>query len=263
MDTDLWMISLGRDPVSMGSHLVGALLSVAATYVLLRRARHNGATGVGVGTYGLMMTLAFSASALFHYVDAGSPRYELYNKLDHAAIFLMIAGTGTAIYSALQARWTDYLMGALWGCALLGIVLQLTFWSMPDWLAATIYLIVGWLGSLGVLGIGWTKEWRPVGLFLLGALVFSLGAVVYAAGWPSIWTGVIEAHEVFHGLILMGAALHYGFVYRHCCTQEVYTQEVSGVESVGQRASGFSHVDMPPPPLRLRRVHSDPGVFDL
>ena len=73
MGIELWGLSLGRDPVSMGSHLLGALLSVGATYVLLRRARRNGRSGLGVGTYGVMMTLAFSASALFHYVEAGPP----------------------------------------------------------------------------------------------------------------------------------------------------------------------------------------------
>lgn len=102
MGTQWWRISLGRDPVSMGTHLAGVLLGLVATVVLLRRVRRNGRPGLGVGMYGLLMTLAFSASALFHYVDAGSPRFELYNKLDHVAIFLMIAGTGTAIYSALQ-----------------------------------------------------------------------------------------------------------------------------------------------------------------
>jgi hemolysin III len=221
---DAWMTLLGRDPVSMGSHLLGALLSVGATYVLLLRARHNGQSGLGVGTYGLMVTLAFSASALFHYVEASSPRYDLYNKLDHVAIFLMIAGTGTAIYSALEAWWAEYLMGALWGCAILGIGLQLAFWSMPDWLTATIYLAVGWLGSLGVLEMGRSGQ-RSVRLFLWGALVFSLGALVYATDWPSIWAGVIGAHEVFHGFVLVGAAFHYGFVYRQCAAS---TQEFSG-----------------------------------
>jgi hemolysin III len=227
MGIELWGLSLGRDPVSMGSHLLGALLSVGATYVLLRRARRNGRSGLGVGTYGVMMTLAFSASALFHYVEAGSPRYELYNKLDHVAIFLMIAGTGTAIYSALQAQWTNHVMGALWGCALLGIVLKLTFWSMPDWATATVYLTVGWLGSLGVLQMGRTSDHRPVRLFLLGALVFTLGALVYAGDRPSIWTDVIGAHEVFHGLVLIGAALHYAFIYRHCvaANQDVPKQD--------------------------------------
>ena len=228
MGTILWTMLLGRDPFSMGSHLVGALLSLVATYVLVRRAWRGGMKGVGVGTYGVLMTLAFSASALFHYVDAGSPRYAFYNKLDHVAIFLMIAGTGTAIYAALQARWTTVLTAALWGCAVLGIVFKLAFWSMPDWLTAGIYLLVGWLGSLGVVALGRSVDERPTRLFMMGAGVFTMSAVVYAADWPTLWAGVVDAHGVFHVLVLLGAALHYGFVYRHCTTPV----ERSGVSSV-------------------------------
>ncbi len=216
MDPDLWSISLGRDPFSMGSHLLGALLSLGATYVLVRRARRNGLRGIGTTTYGVSMTLLFSFSTLFHYVDAGSPWFELYNKLDHVAIFLMIAGTGTAIYSALQARWTSYLTGALWGCALLGILLKLTFWSMPSWVTASIYVLVGWLGSLGVLAIVHSEDGRPVRTFVLGGVAFSVGAVVHAVDWPALWSGVIGPHGVFHLLVLVGAGLHYGFVYRQC-----------------------------------------------
>ena len=216
MSLDLWLLSLGRDPFSMGSHLLGALLSLVATVVLVRRARRNGMTGAGAGTYGLLMTLAFSASALFHYVDDASPRFELYNKLDHVAIFLMIAGTGTAIYAALKTQWSPHLLKALWGCALLGIVLKLAFWSMPDWLTAGVYLSVGWLGSVGVVAIGRSVEERPIQLFVWGGVAFSVGAVVYAAGWPTLWGDVVGAHEVFHVLVLLGAALHFEFIYRHC-----------------------------------------------
>lgn len=201
----------------MMSHLIGALLSLVGTWILVRRARRNGMKGLGVGVYGLMMVLAFSASALFHFVESGSPRIELYNKLDHSAIFLMIAGTGTAIYGALQVRWADHLTGALWGAALLGIFLKLTFWSMPDWLTAVIYLIVGWLGSLSILAIAQIVADRPIRLFLSGAGAFTLGAIVYAVEWPSI-SGVIGPHGVFHLLVLVGAACHFGFVYRHCTT---------------------------------------------
>lgn len=216
MDPHLWSISLGRDPFSMGSHLVGALLSLAGTYVLVRRARQNGMRGIGAATYGVSMTLLFSFSTLFHYVDAGSPQLELYNKLDHVAIFLMIAGTGTAIYAALQARWTSSLTGALWGCAVLGILFKLTFWSMPDWLTAGIYLLVGWLGTLGVVAIAKSSAECNVSSFVLGGAVFSAGAVVYAVSWPVLWSGVIGPHEVFHLLVLLGAACHFNFVYRHC-----------------------------------------------
>lgn len=234
MDSYLWTISLGRDPFSMGSHLVGALLSLGATYVLVRRARRNGMRGIGAATYGVSMTLLFSVSTLFHYVEAGSPRLEFYNKLDHVAIFLMIAGTGTAIYAALQARWTPYLMGALWGGAMLGMLFKLTFWSMPDWLTASIYVIVGWLGSLGVVAIAWSADERTVRSFVFGGAVFSVGAVVYAAGWPVLWSGVIGAHEVFHLLVLLGAACHFDFVYRHC-TAPPSPSSPQRVSSHGQR----------------------------
>ncbi len=215
MTVDLVILSLGRDPFSMMSHLVGALLSLVATFVLVRRARRNDMAGVGVGMYGLMMVTAFSASALFHFVDASSPRYELYNKLDHSAIFLMIAGTGTAIYGSLKARWTEHMTAALWAFSLLGLFLKLTFWSMPDWLTASIYLSLGWLGGVGVLAISRVLD-RSVRLFLYGAVAFSVGAVVFSVEQPSLWTGVIGAHDIFHLLVLLGAAFHFGFIYRHC-----------------------------------------------
>jgi len=161
MDSNLWSVLLGRDPFSMGSHLLGALLSLGATFVLIRRARRSGMPGLGAATYGVSMTLLFSFSALFHYVEASSPRYALYNKLDRVAIFLLIAGTGTVIYTALQARWTSYLTGALWGCAAAGILLKLTFWSMPDWLTAGIYVLFGWLGSVGVVAIAGRRPIVP------------------------------------------------------------------------------------------------------
>lgn len=235
MDTTIPLISLGRDPFSMASHLLGALLSLWGTYVLVRRARRKGMRGLAAATYGVMMTLTFSASALFHYVEASSPRYHLYNKLDHVAIFLMIAGTGTVIYAALRARWTTALTGALWGGTILGILLKLAFWSMPDWLTAGIYVIVGWLGSLGVVAIGRSVDQRPVGLFVLGGIAFSVGAVVYAMGWPTLWAGVIGPHGVFHILVLLGAALHYGFVYRHC-VGDVHQPAPSSNDRSGQLA---------------------------
>lgn len=250
MDPHHWSILLGRDPFSMGSHLVGALLSLGATYVLVRRARRSGMRGVGAATYGVSMTLLFSFSTLFHYVDAGSPRLGLYNKLDHVAIFLMIAGTGTAIYAALQARWTSYFTGALWGCAGLGILFKLTFWSMPDWLTAGIYLLVGWLGSLGVVVIASSAEECSVRSFVVGGGVFSAGALVYAVSWPVLWTGVIGPHEVFHLLVLLGAACHFAFVYRYC------TAPISTSSPTTSPAQAF--VDgLPSSPIRQKQEERD------
>lgn len=243
MDVDIWITSVGRDPFSMMSHLVGALWGFAATYFLVRRARRNKMSGLAVGTYGLTMTVAFTASALFHFVDSGSPRFELFNRLDHSTIFLMIAGTGTAIYGAFQAQWADRLTGALWTFALLGIFFMLTFWPMPDWLAATIYLVLGWLGSLGVLVFIREIKGRSIRLFVIGAVAYTVGAIVYAVGWPPLWTGVIGSHGLFHLLVLLGAAFHFGFIWRHCTSPALVedaasTRQVLGAKEVSLDSSG-------------------------
>lgn len=219
MNPDFWLLSWGRDPFSMTSHLGGAVLSLVATYHVVRRARRHDMDGLGVGVYGLVMTLAFSASALFHFVDAGSPRYELYNKVDHLAIFFMIAATGTAIYGSIQSRRASRLTGILWLCALVGIVLKFVLWPLPNWINATMYLVLGWFGSLGVLAIAQVQGWRSVRLFLWGALAFSVGAMVFALQGRSLWTGPLQPHGVFHLLVLAGAAFHFAFIYRRCSTR--------------------------------------------
>lgn len=210
------VISLGRDPVSMLTHLAGAACSLIGTLVLVRHARRSGLRGIGVGVYGLMMVLTFSCSALFHYIDASSPHFQFFNKLDHSAIFFMIAGTGTAIYGSIQAGWAPVLTAMLWTVAIGGSTLQLFLWPLPDGLSAFLYVTIGWLGSVGVLAIGHRSRWRKIHSFLIGAAVFSAAAVVYAVEWPSLWGGRIDSHAVFHVLVLLGAAFHAEFVYRHC-----------------------------------------------
>jgi len=216
MTLDFLFVTMGRDPFSMLSHFLGALLSLVATIFLVRKARAQGLKGRGVAIYGVMMTLTFAASALFHYVDPANPRIELYKRIDHAAIFLMIAGTGTAIYASLRTTWANRLIALLWGLTLVGLVVKLTWWSMALWMTSLVYLALGWIGCIGLLGIAKAVGWRHLWLFFGGGIVFSIGAVVFATGWPVVWTGVFEAHEVFHVLVLCGAALHYGFIYKYC-----------------------------------------------
>jgi len=222
MTVELLSLTLGRDPFSMVSHLLGALLSLGVTVLLVRRARAQGLKGRGVALYGLMMTLTFAASALFHYVDSASPRLELYKRIDHAAIFLMIAGTGTAIYASLRTSWANRLIAILWGLTLIGIVVKLVWWNMALWMTALVYLALGWVGCMGLIALARAVGWRPLWLFFAGGLAFSVGAVVFATGWPVVWTGVLTAHDVFHVLVLLGAALHCQFIYAYCTDPDAF-----------------------------------------
>ncbi len=205
-----------RDPVSMFTHALGALLAMAATVVLVRRVRQSGRRGRAVAVYGVCVVIALMASALFHGIDAASARYTLFNKIDHAAIFLVVAGTGTAIYEALGARWSELLIGATWGVNLTAVAVKLIVWPMAPWGTALMYLGVGWTSSAGLGVVLHRSSWHQLSLFLAGAGVFTLGAVVFVTEWPVLWPGVVEGHEVFHVLVVMGLALHGAFIYQYC-----------------------------------------------
>lgn len=218
----LWHI---REPFSALSHLLGALLGLVATVALVRRARKRGLGRWGVrrmAAYGLTLVFVFAASAAFHFPTWPKEDLVLLKKLDHAAIFLTIAGTCTAIFGAVRTRWATYLTVATWLAAVIGGVLKMLIWPMPLWLTAAIYLAVGWTAASGLVAL--MSEMEPVHKRLLagGSAAFTVGAGVFAAQWPVLWRGVLEAHELFHVLVLAGAALFFTFVYRFCTHPDLF-----------------------------------------
>ena len=166
--------------------------------------------------YGVSMVLGFAASALFHAPILSPEELVLYKKLDHAAIFVMIAGTGTALYGALHTRWAGPMIGALWVVCAGAIAIKMTIWPMPLWLTALMYVTVGWCALLGLFVIIRTVGWRRIQPLFWGAAVLTVGAVFFTLRWPVLWPGVIEGHEVFHMFVLVGAGIHFWFIYEIC-----------------------------------------------
>lgn len=218
----LWLI---REPFSALSHLLGALLALLATVALTRRAQRRGLGAWGVrrmAAYGLTLVSVFAASTAFHFPIWPEEQLTLLKKLDHAAIFLTIAGTGTAVYGAVRTRWTTYLTVAIWAVAVGGGVLKMLVWPMPLWLSAIIYLTLGWTASSGLIALTGAMEPTHKRLLLGGAATFTLSAVVFATEWPVLWRGVVEGHELFHVLVLVGVALFFIFVYRYCTHPDLF-----------------------------------------
>ncbi len=201
------------------SHVLGALMALVALAVLMQRARQRGMTGHGLwalALYGLSMVLGFTASAMFHAPILSTEDLILYKKLDHAAIFLMIAGTGTALYGAMHARWARPMIGALWAICLGALAIKMMIWPMPLWLTAVIYVSVGWCALIGLFVIIQAVGWRRLRPLFWGAAVLTVGAVMFATELPVVWPGVVEGHEVFHVLSLVGAGIHFWFIYETC-----------------------------------------------
>lgn len=180
--------------------LVGPALMVAA-----------GSTGarIATGVYAASLAALFGCSALLHR-GAWSPTVEPWmRRLDHATIFLFIAGTYTAVGAlALPSHQATPLLAVVWVGAAAGVAISVGWIDAPRWVTAASYLAVGWI-ALAALPWLWTALAVPqFALLVAGGALFTVGAVVYARKRPDPWPTVFGFHEVFHALVIAAVLGH-------------------------------------------------------
>ena len=134
---------------------------------------------------------------------------------DHAAIFLLIAGSFTPIHAILfRGLWRWGALALVWTLAMVGVILKVLFFArMPEWLGLMLYLGFGWFGLFS--GIALARRYgvafvRPV---LFGALAYTLGAVIDFLRWPVPLPGIVGPHELFHVAVLAGISCHWLFIH--------------------------------------------------
>jgi hemolysin III len=183
-----------------------ALVAGASLVALAPSGRATVACAVYVtGLSGLLCT-----SALYHRVDWRPATRIWMRRLDHAMIFVLIAGTCTpfAVLVLSEPLSAIVLMG-VWGGAAAGIVFTLLWVDAPRWLTAVAYVALGWFAV-----IAFPQIWERVGggvvaLLVGGGLAYTAGAVVYARRWPDPRPTVFGYHEVFHVLVVVAALAHF------------------------------------------------------
>ncbi len=202
-----------KEPISCYSHLIGVLLSIVGLVALIVQSAGNPWHVVGFSVYGASLILLYSASTTYHWL-ALSPRGEdLLRRLDHAAIFILIAGTYTPVcLVTLRGGWGWSLFGVIWSLALAGIALKLFFEHLPRWPTSMLYLGMGWLAVVAIAPL--IRNLPLGGLMWLaaGGAFYTVAAVIYAMQRPNPLPEVFGFHEIFHLFVLAGSALHFGFM---------------------------------------------------
>lgn len=217
-----------RDPVSSASHLVTALWAVYATLILLRLTRGGPDRKAAVGVYGLSMVLLYLASGTFHglFYETYEQR-RFFQKLDQSAIYILIAGTNTPMMVfMLEGAWRRWFLRVIWGLAAVGVACQWLLPKAPHELIVAIYLGMGWLGVIPAIRYYGVLGWRPMNWVLLGAGLYTLGAVFELAKWPVIWSDgiLVGPHELLHLCDAAASVAFFVFISRHVVTYERPTE---------------------------------------
>jgi hemolysin III len=197
--------SPGEEAANVATHGLGAVASGAGLAVLLVYSAWFGDAWavVSCAVFGATMILLYTASTVYH--ASSSPRVRHAAKiLDHASIYLLIAGTYTPFtLLALRGPWGWSLFAAVWLLAIAGVFMEAFWVYRARWISAVVYLAMGWMVALAGRRLAAALPPGALPLLVAGGLLYSIGTIFY------VLKRVRYAHAVWHGFVLGGTTCHF------------------------------------------------------
>lgn len=187
-------------------HAFAALGAVILTIALCWRSRTDPLRLISLVIYGLSMIELYTVSATYHLGNWREPVRSRLRAIDHANIFVLIAGTYTPLcYSLLNGWFRPTILIVVWLLAIVGVALATLTLKTPRWVTAGLYVGMGWVVVLALPTFLTIVPWFAVGLLLLGGILYTIGAVIYARRWPNPFPRVFGFHEIFHLFVIAGS----------------------------------------------------------
>ena len=207
-----------REPISALTHLIALVFILPITFVLVYLGYKKG------GNYYLFSFLIFSisisllylASTIYHMLIVKESTIKILKKIDHMMIFVLIAGTYTPVCLIKLNNKVGYsILVLVWTIAILGIILKMIWINAPRWLSTSIYVVMGWLSILAFFPLIRAIEINGILLLLLGGIIYTIGAIIYATKYPKICNKFFGFHEIFHLFVIGGSVCHIIFMFKY------------------------------------------------
>jgi len=204
------MIRKFREPINGLTHLGGAIAATIGLVALLIIGWNSVGKVISLLIYGLSLIGLFASSATYHLAKVRPKVQEILRKVDHSAIYLLIAGTYTPFcINAFTGFWRWGLLSIIWLLAFIGILVKVFTVNAPRWLSAGIYVVMGWLCIAAIGEMLVTLPTFALTWLVAGGIIYTLGALVYITKIMNFWPGKFGYHEVWHIFVLLGAAAHF------------------------------------------------------
>jgi hemolysin III len=194
------------------SHRFAFFIALIAGTVLVVRAAPGTARAASLA-FSVSLAFLFGVSALYHGIDWSPEGRQRMRRLDHAAIFVLIAGGYTPLFSLVPSSSGGHgALAAIWIGSALGVVKSLLWAHAPKWLTALLCVALGWMVVGQVVDRAAFVGTLSVGLLIASGAIYSLGALVYALKRPDPFPRVFGYHEVFHLLVIIASVCLFAHV---------------------------------------------------
>ena len=210
-----------KDPGSALTHFIAMVLAVCAAAPLLYKA-YKGINNSYMGafaTFIISMICLYAASTIYHTFDISEKVNKLLRKIDHAMIFVLIAGSYTPIcIIALPKNVGIPLLITVWGITIVGTIFKICWITCPHWLSSAMYIGLGWLCVVAFSSIFNSLSRAAFMWLLVGGIIYTIGGIIYALKLPIFkkhnWKN-FGNHELFHCFVMLGSLCHFILVYQY------------------------------------------------
>lgn len=200
---------LKTEKISAYTHGAAVPVMAIGTVILIILSKGNKSMQLVSLVYGLSGIFLFTASFLYHSKKRKENEISVWRKLDHTAIFFLIAGTYTPIcYFYLDGKMMWGMIIGQWLLVFLGTVFKLFFINAPRVIGTLIYLLMGWSAVIPISTLVHTMPHTALVFLAAGGVSYTVGAIIYALKKPDPLPGCFGFHEIFHVFIVGGAVLH-------------------------------------------------------
>jgi hemolysin III len=206
-----------EEKLNVITQAIGLVLSIIAFFLLITYANDRGTVWhlTSFAIFGASMIVLYSASTAYHYSKEPALRTKL-NILDHAAIYVLIAGTYTPFCLVVLPKKIGWIIfGVSWGLALIGIIFKLFYTGKYDRLSTIAYVLMGWVVIFAIKPLIENLPVKGLLWLLAGGLFYTVGAILYSI------KSVRYNHAVFHIFVLLGSFCHFMSIFFYVLPERI------------------------------------------
>ncbi len=199
-----------QNPVRGFLHGAAAIASIVGVALLLAKAPGGVGRVMALLIFGASLFSMYVVSSLYHSFPWGDRWKVRMQRLDHAMIFFLVAGTFTPIGAiVLDGWWRIVTLSVVWAIAITGIALKLWLTRVRTALSVTLQMVMGWGALVPIVELGRRLDTAAIALTLAGGACYTAGMIMFASKRPRLFPRIFSYHEVFHVLVIAGSTLHF------------------------------------------------------